>query len=315
MPSEEDLQKLIEGIGEGFGDEEFDKLLSKDVLYEPMVDLASKVLVFLFFLFFLFLFLFLFLFYFIYLFIFSFHSFSFLSLPHSHSHSHSHSLPFLFFCLFDSPPTQYQEWIEKNQEGADQEEMERAKKQLGCLEEICSVLKEKDGDASSDKVQELLEKVCVFSFFFFFFPFSFSFFFFLFFFLFVFPSLSPSSFSFLLLLPPLPPPHSSSLLLTPPSPSSSSSSSPPPPPPFPLPLPSPPFPKMEEFGAPPQGIYESCLPSLGGEGGGEGGEGGGEGGEGAGIPPEFEQMMKAMMQGGEGGEGMPEGMPKDCVIC
>ena len=45
MPSEEDLQKLIEGIGEGFGEEDFDKLLSKDVLYEPMVDLASKVFV------------------------------------------------------------------------------------------------------------------------------------------------------------------------------------------------------------------------------------------------------------------------------
>ena len=73
---------------------------------------------------------------------------------------------------------------------------------------------------------------------------------------------------------------------------------------------------MEEFGAPPQGIYESCLPSLGGEGGGQGEERG-EGGEGGeGVPPEFEQMMKALMAGGgEGGEGMPEGMPKDCVIC
>ena len=65
---------------------------------------------------------------------------------------------------------------------------------------------------------------------------------------------------------------------------------------------------MEEFGAPPQGIYESCLPSLGGEGGE------GEGGDPGAVPPEFEQMMKAMMAGGgEGGEGMPD--PKDCVIC
>eukprot|EP00009_Paramoeba_aestuarina_P009210 CAMPEP_0201522230 /NCGR_PEP_ID=MMETSP0161_2-20130828/16550_1 /ASSEMBLY_ACC=CAM_ASM_000251 /TAXON_ID=180227 /ORGANISM="Neoparamoeba aestuarina, Strain SoJaBio B1-5/56/2" /LENGTH=272 /DNA_ID=CAMNT_0047921013 /DNA_START=67 /DNA_END=885 /DNA_ORIENTATION=+ len=162
MPSEEELKKLIEGIGEGFGDEEFDKLLSKDVLYEPMLDLTKK----------------------------------------------------------------YKEWMEKNEDKND-EEMDRAKKQLECLEEICGVLTEgKEDENASTKVQELLEK-------------------------------------------------------------------------------------MEEHGAPPQGIYESCLPSLGAAG--EGGEGGPAGPPGE-IPPEFEQMMKMMMAGGgEGGAGGE--LPKDCVIC